>query len=111
LSSTRKVEVNLGETIKKTKFSPPSPTKTTPTLIPSNPEDVCPTSFSNAGDIILMSSSQDKEICVNYSTLPNKDPPEGKTTAVIAVMKGNPKDGYHRHCSNKHYKQKLVRVL
>jgi hypothetical protein len=26
-------------------------------------------------------------------------------------MKGTLKDGCHRHCSNKHYKQKIVRVL
>jgi hypothetical protein len=26
-------------------------------------------------------------------------------------MRGKPKDCYHRHCSNKHYKQKLVWVL
>ncbi len=26
-------------------------------------------------------------------------------------MRGTPKDGYHRYRSNKHYKQKLVRVL
>jgi hypothetical protein len=26
-------------------------------------------------------------------------------------MRGKPKDGYHHHCSNKHYKQKLVQVL
>jgi hypothetical protein len=26
-------------------------------------------------------------------------------------MRGKPKDGYHRRHSNKHYKQKLVRVL
>jgi hypothetical protein len=26
-------------------------------------------------------------------------------------MKGKPKDGYHPHSSNKHYKQKLVQVL
>jgi hypothetical protein len=38
-------------------------------------------------------------------------PPEGKTTAVIAMMRGKPKDGYHHHCSNKNYKQKLVQVL
>jgi hypothetical protein len=43
----------------------------------------------------------------------NKDPPEGKTTAVIAVirMRGKPKDGCHRCHSNKHYKQKLVQVV
>ena len=42
---------------------------------------------------------------------PNKDPPEGKTTAIVAVMRGRPKDGYHRQRSNEHYKRKLVRVL
>ncbi len=60
---------------------------------------------------MLMSSCQNKEVHVNYSTLPNKDPPEGKTTAVIAVIRGKTKDDYHHHCSNKNYKQKIVRVL
>jgi hypothetical protein len=68
-------------------------------------------SFSNDGDIMLTSSNQNKEAHDNYSTPPNKDPPEGKTMAVIAVMRGKPKDGYHCHCSNKHYKQKIVQVL
>jgi hypothetical protein len=45
------------------------------------------------------------------SILPRKDPPEGKTTAIVAVMRGRPKHGHHRQCSNKHYKQKLVWVL
>ncbi len=31
--------------------------------------------------------------------------------AIMAVMRGNAKDGYHRHHSNKHNKQKLVQVL
>ncbi len=31
--------------------------------------------------------------------------------AVIAVMRDKPKDGCHHQLSNKHYKQKLVRVL
>jgi hypothetical protein len=68
-------------------------------------------SVNNAGDVMLMSSCQNKGIHVNYSTPPNKDPPEGKTMAVIAVMRGKPKNGYPCHHSNKHYKQKLVRVL
>jgi hypothetical protein len=55
---------------------------------------------------MLTSSSQNEGIHVNYSTPPNTDPPEGKTTAVIAVMRGKPKDRYHHHRSNKHYKQK-----
>ena len=42
---------------------------------------------------------------------PHKDPPEGKTTAIVAVMRGRPKHGHHRQCSNKHYKKKLVRIL
>jgi hypothetical protein len=29
----------------------------------------------------------------------------------VAVMRGRPKHGHHRQGSNKHYKQKLVRVL
>ena len=45
------------------------------------------------------------------STPENNNPSEGKTTAIVAVMRGKPKEGYHRHRSNKHYKKKLVRVL
>jgi hypothetical protein len=43
--------------------------------------------------------------------MPTKDPPEGRTTAIVAVMRGRPKHGHRRQRSNKHYKQKLVRVL
>ncbi len=59
----------------------------------------------------MTSLSQNKWIHVNYNTPPNRDPPEGKTMAVIAVMRGKPKDGYHCHHSNTHCRQKLVRVL
>jgi hypothetical protein len=58
LGSTRKVEINLEETIKKMKVTPPSPIKASPTNIASNPDDVCPTSVSDADDVMLMSSSQ-----------------------------------------------------
>jgi hypothetical protein len=86
LGSTRKVETKLGETIKKTKFTPPSLVKATPTNIASDPDDVSTTSVSNAGDIMMMSSSQSKEIHSNHSNLPfKKDPPEGKTIATIAA--------------------------
>ncbi len=37
--------MNLGETIKKTKLTPPSTIKATPTPIASNPDDVYPTSL------------------------------------------------------------------
>jgi hypothetical protein len=60
---------------------------------------------------MLMSLNQNKGIHDKYSTPPNKDPPEGKTTAVIAVMRGKPKDGYHHCHSNTNYKQILVQVL
>jgi hypothetical protein len=93
------------------KFTLPSTIKATHTSIASNPDGIRPTSVSGAGDVMITSPSQNEGIHVNYSVLPKKDPPEAKTTAVIALMRGTPKDGYHRHCSNRHYKQKLVRVL
>ncbi len=40
-----------------------------------------------------------------------ENPPEGKTTAVVAVMRGNLKHGYHHHHSNRHYKKKIVQVM
>jgi hypothetical protein len=58
-----------------------------------------------------MSSTQNKSKKANYSTPVKGNPPEGKTTAVVAVMRGNLKHGYHRHLSNKHYKKKIVQVL
>ena len=45
------------------------------------------------------------------STPENNNPPEGKTTAIVAVMRGKPREGYHRHRSNKHYQKRIVRVL
>ncbi len=110
MGSTRKL-VKLGETIEKIKHTPPSPIKATPTTIASDSNDVSMTSVSDAGDVMMMSPSQKEELLNTNSILPNKDPPEGKTTAIIAVMRGKPKHGYHRHRSNKHYKQKLVQVL
>jgi hypothetical protein len=50
-------------------------------------------SFSNAGDVMLMSPSQSKDLHDDNCTLTTTNPPEGKTTAIIAVMKGKPKDG------------------
>jgi hypothetical protein len=52
-------------------------------------------SLSNADDVLMMSSSQSKDVHDNYSSPTTSNPPEGKTTAVIAVMRGNPKDGYN----------------
>jgi hypothetical protein len=69
-------------------------------------------SVSDAGDVMMTSPSQNKALLnTNNSILPNRDPPQGKTTAIIAMMRGKPKQGHHRHRSNKHYKQKIVWVL
>jgi hypothetical protein len=55
---------------------------------------------------MMMSLTQNEELQVNDSTPIKKNPPEGKTTAVVAVMRGKLKHGYHRHRSSKHYKRK-----
>ncbi len=79
---------------------------------PSNPATFSnPSMLSNADDVMLTSPSQSKDVHHNNSTPTTSTPLEGKTTAVIAVMRSNPKDGYTHQCSNKHCKQKIVRVL
>jgi hypothetical protein len=78
LDSIGKSIMNLAETAKMTKFTPPSPIKATPTLIARNQDDVCLKSFRDAGDIMMTSSSQNKEGHDNYSTPTTKDSPEGK---------------------------------
>jgi hypothetical protein len=74
---------------------------------PSNPATFGNHStFSNADDIMLASPSKSKDLHVNKSTPTASNPTEGRTTAVIAVMRGNSKDGYTCQCSNKHCKQR-----
>jgi hypothetical protein len=92
---------------KKPKFTPSSPMRATPTGFASNTNYMCLMSFSNDDDATMMSLSQNKEVHVNYST----HLPDGKTTAVLAVMRGKLKNGYHHHHSNKHYKRKIVWIL
>ncbi len=110
MGSTKKV-IKLGETVTNTSYTPPSPIKATPTSIASNSDDVSTVSVSEAGDVMMTSSSQKGKLLKKNSITPNKDPPEGKTTAIVAVMRGRPKHSHHHQRSNKHYKQKLVRVL
>jgi hypothetical protein len=110
LGSTRKI-VKLRETVENTSYTLPSPIKATPTTIASNSNDVSTASVSNAGDVMMTSSSQKEGILKKNNILPRKDPPEGRTTAIVAVMRGKPKHGHHRQRSNKHYKQKLVWFL
>jgi hypothetical protein len=47
--------------------------------------------LSNAYDIMLTSPSKSKDVHVNNSTPTDSNPTEGRTTAVIAVMRGYPK--------------------
>jgi hypothetical protein len=69
-----------------------------------------PSTFSDADDMV-MSSSQSEDIHINHSTPSASNPPEGSTTAVVTVMRGNPEDGYTCQCSNKYCKQTIVQVL
>ena len=69
------------------------------------------TSISDGDVVSMTSSTQNESNKANHSTLVKGDPPEGKTTAVVAVMRGKSKHGYHRHRSNKHYKKQIVWVL
>ncbi len=110
MGSTRKV-IKLGETVTNTSYTPPSLIKATPTSIASNSNDVSIASVSKAGDVMMTSSSQKGKLLKKNSVTPNKDPPEGRTTTIVAVMRGRPKHSHQRQCSNKHCKQKLVWVL
>ncbi len=84
MGSTRKV-IKLGETVKITSYTPPSPIKATPTSIPSDSNDVSTASVSEAADIMMTSSDQKGKLLKKMNFTPNKDPPEGKTTAIVAV--------------------------
>jgi hypothetical protein len=110
LSSTRKV-IKLGETVKNMSYTTPSLMKATLTSIASDSNDVSTASVSKASDVMMTSSDQKGKLLKKNSFTPNKDPPEGKTTAIVAVMRGRPKHNHHRERSNKHYKQKLVQIL
>jgi hypothetical protein len=65
LGSTRKI-VKLGETIENMSYTPPSPIKATPTAIASDSNDMSTASASEAGDVMMTSSSQ-KEGMREYS--------------------------------------------
>ncbi len=77
-------------------YTPPSPMKATPTSITSNSNDVSTASVSKAGDVMMTSSDQKGKLLKKKNNPPNKDPPEGKTTAIVAVMRGRPKHSHHR---------------
>ena len=79
--------------------------------VASDSNDVSTASVSKAGDVMMMSSDQKGKLLKEMYCIPIKDPPEGKTTAIVVVMRGRPKHSYHRQRNNKHYKQKIVRIL
>ena len=56
---------------------------------------MCLTSFCNDDDMTVTSSTKSKEIHVSTSTPETNNPPEGKTTAIVTVMRGKPTEGYH----------------
>jgi hypothetical protein len=60
---------------------------------------------------MLMSPSKSKGVHNNNSTPTASNPHEGKTTVVIAVMRGNPNNAFTRLRSYKHGKQRMVQVL
>ncbi len=60
---------------------------------------------------MMTSSDQKGKLLKEMYYIPIKDPPEGKITAIVAVMRGRPKHDHHHQSSNKHYKRKLVWVL
>jgi hypothetical protein len=64
--------------------------KATPTSIASDSNDVSTASVSEAGDVMMTSSDQKGNLLKKMNFIPNKDPPEGKTTAIVAVMRGRP---------------------
>ena len=92
LSSTRKI-VKFREPVENTSFTLPSPMKATPTTIASNSNDLSTASVSEASDVMMMSSDQKSKLLKKINFTPNKNPPEGKTTAIVAVMRGRPKHG------------------
>ncbi len=105
MGSIGKVVTTLGETCKKTKFTPPSPIKATTKDVTNDKKGLSLMSVSNGDGVMTTSSTQNKSNTASYSTPVEGNPPEGKTTAVVAVMRGNSKHGYHRHRSNKQYKK------
>jgi hypothetical protein len=87
-------------------------------MILSNPVTPCnpatfgnPLMFSDADDVMLTSPSKSEGVHGDNSTPTASNPTEDRTTAVIAVMMGNPKDCFTHQCSNKHCKKKIVWVL
>ncbi len=95
MGSTRKV-VKLRETVENTSFAPSSLMKATPTTIASDSDDVSIASASKAGDVMMTSSSQKEGLLHSNCILTNKDPPEGETIAIVAVMRGRPKHSHQR---------------
>ncbi len=72
MGSTRKV-IEIGETITNTSYTPPSPIKATLTSITSNSDDVSTASVSEAGDIMMTSSSQKGKLLNSLTAIGGPD--------------------------------------
>jgi hypothetical protein len=83
LGSARKV-IKLGEANTNMSYTSPSLIKATPTSIASNSDDVSIASVSKAVDVMMTSSSKKGKLLKKNSITPNKDPPEGRTTTIVA---------------------------
>jgi hypothetical protein len=75
--------------------------KATPTTIAIESNEVSTVSVSKAGDFMMTSSSKKETILKKNSIPPNKDPLEGRTTTIVAVMRVKPRHGHHHQCSKK----------
>ena len=61
--------------------------------MPSNPATFGnPSMFRDADDVMLTSQSKSKDVHVNNSTPTASNSTEGRTTAVLAVMRVYPED-------------------
>ena len=78
MSIIGKIVINLRETSKKTKFTPPSLIKATTKVVTSDKKDLSLTSVSNGDDIMMTSSTQNKSKKANNSTHIKGNPPEAE---------------------------------
>jgi hypothetical protein len=69
--------------------------KATPTTIASESNHASTASVSKDGDVMMTSASQKEGILKKNSILPKNDLPDGKITAIVAVMRGKSRHGHH----------------
>ncbi len=93
---------DLGETVEKTKVTPPSLIKATPNTVASNTNDVCPTSVNHADDVMWHHQAKTRGFTLIIVLL------LVKTHLRAKLLHSH---SSHCHRSNKHYKWTLMGVL